>query len=339
MNSGQPAPRMPRSDGDGPAPGPRVDVRGPISDAEASAAMALADAAARVDGVAPLSEHVLLHLRYGGDARACNLLLSERGELAGYAHLDPVPDGAVTQGAVPDGGNPQRSAADAPEGSSAELVIHPAHRGRGLGLLLARELAAQAGHRPGPLRVWAHGDLPAAAGLAAAAGFERARGLWLMRRSLEAPVGQPRLPDGVTVRTFVPGRDEDDWLRVNSRAFASHPEQGAWTREDIDLREREPWFDPHGFFLAERGGQLAGFHWTKVHPEEPAGEVYVVGVDPGERGTGLGRALTLIGLDYLRARGLPEVMLYVDESNRPAIGLYESLGFTRWRTDVMYESA
>ena len=103
------------------------------------------------------------------------------------------------------------------------------------------------------------------------------------------------------------------------------------------MREREPWFDPDGFFLAERDGKLAGFHWTKIHGSPPEiGEVYVVGVDPAGQGGGLGRALTMTGLHYLRSRGLPEVMLYVDEDNPPAIRLYESLGFSHQGTDVMF---
>jgi mycothiol synthase len=191
------------------------------------------------------------------------------------------------------------------------------------------------------IRLWAHGDLPAAEGFARARGFTRARALWQMRR----PLGAPDLPDapfpaGVTVRTFVPGKDEEAWLEVNARAFAHHPEQGAWTRADLDLRVAEPWFDPDGFFLAERDGQLAGFHWTKVHPEGPdgvpEGEVYVVGVDPGRQGGGLGRALTIVGLHYLRDRGLGHVMLYVDEDNTAATRMYSAMGFSRWNTDVMY---
>jgi mycothiol synthase len=275
-----------------------------------------------VDSVSPLSEHVRLHLRYGGEPAARNLLLTEKGQLAGYAHLDPT---------------------DPVEGPSGELVIHPAHRGHGLGLALTSALLAEAA--PRPLRLWAHGDLPAAGALARAVGFERVRALWTMCRPLQAPLGEPQLPGGITVRTFRAGQDEDAWIAVNAAAFAGHPEQGAWTRTDLDMREREPWFDSDGFFLAERDGRLAGFHWTKVHGSHPGapahgheaiGEVYVVGVDPAERGTGLGRALTLTGLRYLRSRGLPEVMLYVDEANTAAIRLYESLDFAHRGTDVMF---
>jgi mycothiol synthase len=324
----------------GAADAPAVTAHGHITEAQAQAALRLVQAATDADGVGPLSEHVMLHLRYGGDPRARNLLLVSHGELAGYAHLDPA--------------NP----ADLAEGPSGELVIHPAYRGQGLGLLLTRALIAEAG--PGPLRLWAHGDLPGAVALAAAAGFERVRALWQMRRSLRSPLERPQIAEGVTIRTFVVGQDEDAWIDLNSRAFASHPEQGAWTREDLDLREREPWFDPNGFFLAERDGKLVGFHWTKIHgaadpvpgggaaarthetheeargAHEAIGEVYVVGVDPDQRGLRLGRALTVVGLDYLRSEGLSQVMLYVDESNAPAIKLYQSLGFTRWHTDVMF---
>jgi mycothiol synthase len=293
-----------------------------LTDENVTAVLALVKRATEEDGVAPLSEHVMLHLRYGGDRQARNVMLVDDGKIVGYAHLDPT---------------------DPVAGPSGELVVHPAHRRLGLGLMLVRALAAEAGANP--LRLWAHGDLPAASQLAAAAGFVRVRALWQMRRSLQARLGRSQFADGITVRTFELGKDEDTWTALNARAFVRHPEQGAWTRADLDLREHEPWFDPAGFFLAERDGRLVGFHWTKIHGQagregghahEAMGEVYVVGVDPDERGTGLGRALTLLGLHYLRSRGLFQVMLYVDESNTAAIGLYESLGFTHWDTDVMF---
>jgi len=298
---------------------------GRLTPAQVAGVLDLTAAAAAADSVAPFSEHVLLHLRYDAagpsadPAPGRDLILTVDEAIAGYAYLDaPAHPGVDVSG---------------------ELVIDPRYRGRGLGLALVRELIAEAGgHR---VRLWAHGDLPAAGRLARAAGFERFRALWQMRRPLADPLEPPRLPAGTTLRTFRPGRDEADWLSLNARAFAKHPEQGAWTRHDLELREQEPWFDPAGFFLAERDGVLTGFHWTKIPvPDEPGtctGEVYVVGVDPGQQGTGLGRALTLAGLNYLRDRGLAEAMLYVDEDNIPAIRMYEGLGFTRSSTDAMYQ--
>jgi len=310
--------------------------------APVAAILALVEACRAADGVTPVSEHALLHLRYdsaagpgrdGGPERVdepgLDLVLTVDGELAGYAALDPP-------------------AADPHSGTvevSGELLIGPGYRRRGLGRALAAEAAAAAGGHA--LRLWAHGDLTAAAALAAAAGFERFRALWQLRRPLAspasqapgqapvAPLAESALPAGRTLRTFIPGQDEDEWLALNARAFAKHPEQGGWTRHDLEVREREPWFDPAGFFIAEKDGVMTGFHWTKVH-SPGLGEVYVVGVDPAEQGSGLGRALTLAGLHHLRDRGVAEAMLYVDEDNVPAIKMYEALGFTRATVDAMY---
>ena len=286
-------------------------TRAELTATQVSEVLALVEAARLADGVAPLSEHGMLHLRYDSTG---DFIVNADGKIAGYAYLDPPSaEGEVT----------------------GELVVHPDRRRRGLGRALTGELAAAAGGSV--LRLWAHGDLPAAAALARSAGFERFRALWQMRRSLREPLDQPVLPAGRTLRTFVPGQDEDDWLSLNGRAFAKHPEQGGWTRHDLELREREPWFDPVGFFIAERGGLMAGFHWTKVHGPD-LGEVYVVGVDPTEQGSGLGRALTLAGLRHLRDLGVAQAMLYVDEDNVPAIRMYEALGFTRATVDAMYHS-
>jgi mycothiol synthase len=309
-----------------PSPPGTAITEGPLSPELATQVQQLAVAATRADGVAPLSEDVLLHVRHGGGTQARDLTLTSGGGLlAGYAHLD-APDAEARGG-----------------DASGELVVHPDYRRRGYGTALSSALLAGAGGAG--VRLWAHGELPGAVALAKTAGFIRFRALWQMRMPLaEVPAGDPSLPPGVTIRTFKPGSDEEAWLAVNHRAFAHHPEQGAWTMPDLRLREAEPWFDPAGFFLAERDGKLAGFHWTKVHPDggqggEPIGEVYVVGVDPGQQGGGLGRALTLAGLIHLRRLGLADVMLYVDEDNTAAVRTYTALGFSRWSTDAMYRSS
>ncbi|REE96598.1 mycothiol synthase [Thermomonospora umbrina] len=286
------------------------DHVGGLTEPQVDEVLALVDAATRQDGVAPLSEQSLLLLRSG---RARSLVRRADGVIVAYAHLEPATE---------------------EESAAGELVVHPDHRRRGHGRALLRELLREAA---GPLRVWAHGDPPAAAALAASEGFDRVRVLFQMRRPFEGmpPLPEPVMPGGVSIRAFEPGRDEAAWLEVNRRAFADHPEQGSWTLDDVLAREAEPWFDPAGLFLAERDGRVIGFHWTKVHPD-PIGEVYVVGVDPDAQGLGLGRTLTLVGLHHLRDRGLPAVLLYVDESNRAAVRLYEGLGFTPYLVDVMY---
>ncbi|MBM7169839.1 mycothiol synthase [Streptomyces sp. G44] len=295
----------------------KIDTLTALTSAQADAVLGLLAEAARSDGQQAVSEQGRLQLRGGEREGVRHLLLSVDHRLIGYAQLEDT---------------------DPVEAPAAELVVHPSHRGRGHGRALGSALLGESGRR---LRVWAHGGHSAARHLAQVLGLTLFRELRQMRRPLaDLNLPEPVLPAGVAIRAFVPGQDDAAWLAVNAEAFAHHPEQGSLTQRDLDDRKAEPWFDPAGFFLAEReeDGELVGFHWTKVHAEERLGEVYVVGVRPGSQGGGLGKALTTTGLRHLAAAGLPTAMLYVDADNKAAVSVYERLGFVTYETDLMYRT-
>ncbi|MBD0673556.1 mycothiol synthase [Streptomyces sp. CBMA156] len=302
----------------------------------------LADAQA-VDGRAALSEQGRLRLRNAETPRPGVTHLVETETKTGTG--PETESGPETEPVV---GYGQLEVPEDPTANpAAELVVDPAARGRGLARPLVDAVLAQA-HRAGRDAVdfWVHGGHPAARHLAGAYGAELVRELRQMRRT-GAQTEEVAVPEGIELRTFRPGEDDAEWLRLNALAFAHHPEQGSWTGQDLAERIAEPWFDPAGFFLATRAGTVVGFHWTKVHPatatEPELGEVYVVGVDPAEQGSGLGRALTAAGLRHLTGtgpgeRGLETVLLYVDADNPAAVRVYERLGFTVHEVDLMYRA-
>ena len=298
----------------------RVEVKREMGRADIAAVAELLEVASDVDGHAPLDEHQWLDLVNGGRHDFAGLVAWEPG------HGHPVGYAQIT-----------REAAGAHQATWAlEWVVDPHHRLPDLGIArtlvdAALGLVAEAGG--GHVHMWVPKPTDATDDLAAAVGLRRGRELRQLRRLL--PVGdQPT----IDVRAFVPGQDEAAWLEVNNRAFQWHPEQGGWDLATLRSREEQQWFDPAGFLLHVRDGKLAGFCWTKVHAdhEPPLGEVYVVAVDPGFAGLGLGRALMVAGLDHLSRRGLTMAMLYVDADNVGALHLYERLGFTTDHVDRAY---
>ena len=289
--------------------------------------MQLAFAAAAIDEMAPLSEHVLIHLHHGGDDADEHLVAtSDSGKIIGYLHMDQT---------------------DAVSGSVVEVVVHPEFRRNGVGRALV-ESAISKSNDP-RMRLWAHGELTSAYTLAEKLGFAKTRELWQMRRSLFAPLPKATDAAGITIRSFKVGEDETEWLSLNARVFADHPEQGRMSAQDLAVRMSEQWFDSAGFLVAtqnQSGSEvMVGFHWTKVHGgagshgHSEIGEIYVLGVSPDLRGTGLAKLLSIRGLEHLRSKGLPAAMLYVDADNTAAISLYEALGFAHWDTDVMFRKS
>jgi len=294
-----------------------------LSKSQQESVLSLIKAAHDFDGTPAIAEHVLLHLRHGGDKSDSHLVIEENKEVIAYAHLDTT---------------------DLVAGPSVEAVVHPQHRGKGLGALILKEAIKICGDRT---RIWSHGDLPAAKAIAASLKLERLWSNLLMSKSLgEIQPVTSKYP----IRTFIPGLDNQAFLDLNNKVFADYPAQGGWSEDDLKVRVNESWFDDKGFFIAEDKGELIGFCWTKIHGahthshtggdddhgHEALGEIYVLAVNPDYKGQGVGRDLTITGINYLKYQGLNNVMLYVGVENKPAFKLYKSLGFNEFDSDVLY---
>jgi len=296
-----------------------------LSDTQQSLVLDLINRTTNHDGTPPIAEHILLHLRYGGDKADSHLLVEKDNQIIGYAHLDQT---------------------DLVAGPSVELVVDPSYRGEGVGKALLSEAIKTCGKS---LRLWVHGEQETAHSLAASFNFEKIRTVLQMSKSLTDIQPLPVLDKEIIIRSFLPGIDSDDWLELNNKVFKDHPEQGGWQLSDLNHRLSEEWFDEKGFFIVEKNKQVIASTWTKVHGEHshdhdgeashahPAiGEIYITAVDPVYAGLGIGKALTITALNYLKYQGLTDAMLYVDFDNKAALNLYDSLGFKLSSKDILY---
>jgi mycothiol synthase len=284
------------------------------------------------DNTPPIAEHILLHLRHGGDKADSHLLIEQNDQMIGYAHLDQT---------------------DLVAGPSVELVVDPKFRGAGVGKQLLSKAIEICGR---DLRLWVHGNQPAANALATSFGFQKIRTVLQMSRALTdiqqlSKVNKNELNQDVVIRSFLPGIDSDAWLSLNNRVFNKHPEQGGWQLADLNIRINEEWFDEQGFFLAEINHKIIGSTWTKIHGSHThqhvgeieshahpvIGEIYITAVDQAYAGRGIGKVLTITALNYLKYQGLSDAMLYVDFDNKAALNLYQSLGFTQSGMDILYK--
>jgi mycothiol synthase len=241
------------------------------------------------------------------------------GDLVGCAVLSPTRDGAAVVHVVVD-----------------PTVVTTEHE---LDTALLRR-AVEETPAGSPVHLWIMQATPADDRRAASEGFVAERDLLQMRVALPLPEDVVAATRPLATRSFIPGRDDEAWVETNNRAFAGHPEQGAWTVSQLRERMSADWVELDDFLVADDpdGPGLIGACWTKVHRHSAPvlGEIYVIDVDPRHHGQGWGRSLTVAGLVHLAGRGITVGMLYTDASNTAAVGLYRSLGFTVDHIDRSY---
>ena len=140
----------------------------------------------------------------------------------------------------------------ASDGSAAEMAVAPAARRRGIATQLVRAA--------GVADVWAHGNLPAARGFAAAADMHATRELLVMavegtELQKSADAAEQRAGDGIflnyteSVEKWGAEHVDAEWLRVNNDAFDWHPEQGGWDSVRLDRAREVSWYDPADVIL------------------------------------------------------------------------------------------
>ena len=146
-----------------------------------------------------------------------------------------------------------------------------------------------------------------------------------------------RLPEGYRLETASEGF-EPTWAGIVNAAF----ENEGWTadkcREQFSTKAR---FEPEGMFFAVTpdGEPVAtAFAWRDTAEECECGRVHWVATVPQEQGKGLGRAVTVAVLHYLKQHGFSRAFLETQPYRLPAIRLYLSLGFQPTPKDAEHEA-
>jgi ribosomal protein S18 acetylase RimI-like enzyme len=153
---------------------------------------------------------------------------------------------------------------------------------------------------------------------------------------LNTPPPLPKWPDGINVRTLIPGQDERNVLEVQRTAFRDH-----WGYMDQPFEAHfERWwftwqnegeFDPSLWFLAMDGEIIAGISLCKLNPagDQDTGWVSTLGVRREYRRKGLGMALLLHSFQVFYQLGKARVGLGVDASSLTgATRLYQKAGMS-----------
>lgn len=207
------------------------------------------------------------------------------------------------------------------------IFVAPSERRRGIGgaLLDWAEGLPRTGERPG-LQCSVGVDWTAARGFLAHHGFETAYEDVNMRRPASDVC--PVRVEGVVLRALFRARELESWRLLHHDAYRGDVDFQALDAEAALLTVERPGCSLE---VAARGGLLLGFCMTLATPGEPP-RIESLGVRPGARRRGLGRALLRRGLTVLGAHA-ESVELNVHAHN-PAHALYVSEGFVETSRDL-----
>lgn len=177
-------------------------------------------------------------------------------------------------------------------------------------------------------------------------GMHVVRYFFTMRRDLADPIPDPQLPEGFTLRhSSGKGQDVEKWVETFNLSFIDHWGHHPLPVESHAIWLSNPYYNPEYDLvaIAPDGTTFAAFCFCWIDKADNAkldrldGWIDMLGTRRGYRKIGLGRAMLLAGLQLLKREGMTVAKLGVDAENPTgALKLYESTGFTKLNTYVLY---
>ncbi len=217
---------------------------------------------------------------------------------------------------------------------SSMVYVHPDRRRQGIGAALVQLLEERGNelvvHAPADAQVslvgWVNGESPEMLGWARSLGYQRVRSFQRMRIDMTEAPPAPHWPEGISLRTHRPGRDDRRLFDAMEEAFGDHwghlpMDYGDWLR-----RTKRDDYDPSLWFVAWDGDEIVGMSLCNLMPDD-GGWVGSLGVRREWRQRGIARAILLHSFGDLWRRGRRWVALGVDaDSLTGATRLYRSVG-------------
>ena len=167
-------------------------------------------------------------------------------------------------------------------------------------------------------------------------GYGPIRATYTMKIDLESRPDPVALPNGITIRNFVPGTDDAIAFEAYEEAFADMWQRPPGTFEQFLSKTRRSYFDPVGWFLAMDGDTVAGTLFSDNI--DGNGWVEIVGVRRPWRGKGLAHAMLRHAFAGLYDRGVTHIGLSVDaQSPTGAPRIYERAGMQLDQSYFLFE--
>jgi len=165
--------------------------------------------------------------------------------------------------------------------------------------------------------------------LFASNGYRSNLSFLIMELVMEDAPPAPQLPEGISVRAFIKGQDEQATYQADEEAAEDKGYHTPLSYDDWVKRMRmdRETFDPTLWFLACDESEIAGVALNLFNKETETGWVDHLSVRRAWRKRGMGRALLLQSFGEFYRRGVKRIKLSVDsKSLTHAPRLYESVG-------------